>query len=86
MLDRFNVSLVGQINAHLHHLDLVDSFVKFTGDGWLVMTSNANEVTGLCCLALIVANSFQRDMAQTTEIDSQRIPAARLQSALAVTS
>jgi class 3 adenylate cyclase len=78
MLDRFNISLVEQINPHLQALGLENCLVKFTGDGWLIMTPDANEVPALCCLALIVANGFQREMARVTDIERERIPALRL--------
>jgi hypothetical protein len=42
-LDRFNISLVKQIRPHLEKLDLTDSLVKFTGDGWLVITEKSKK-------------------------------------------
>ena len=37
-LDHFNISLVEQIRPHLVKLGLDDATLKFTGDGWLLMT------------------------------------------------
>src|SRR5205807_9802220 len=54
-LDRFNTSLVSQIKPHLEKLGLRDALVKFTGDGWLLMTDEAEKVPvpAFCCLATI---------------------------------
>jgi hypothetical protein len=77
-LDRFNISLVEQINPHIEKLELDGVLVKFTGDGWLLMTSDIEKVPVLCCLAKIMANNFQREMSQKTGILEDRIPPLRL--------
>nr|AAU82142.1 pentatricopeptide (PPR) repeat-containing [uncultured archaeon GZfos10C7]QNO54052.1 hypothetical protein JNMMCFNH_00004 [Methanosarcinales archaeon ANME-1 ERB6] len=77
--DRFNRSLVKQIRPHIEKLGLTDSLVKFTGDGWLVLTDNKpNKIQVLCCLATIMANKFQEEMSEYTEISMDRIPPLRL--------
>jgi len=43
-LDHFNISLVEQIRPHLIKLGLDDAMLKFTGDGWLLMTHEADKV------------------------------------------
>ena len=77
-LDRFNRSLVEQINPHIEKLELNDVLVKFTGDGWLLMTNDIENVPVLCCLAKIMANNFQREMSQKTGLKEDRIPSLRL--------
>jgi len=77
-LERFNRSLIEQINPHIKELELNDVLVKFTGDGWLLMTDDIEMVPKLCCLAKIMANNFQREMSQKTGILEDRIPPLRL--------
>ncbi len=77
--DRFNRSLVNQIRRHLKKLELTDCLVKFTGDGWLVMTDKRpTKVQALCCLATIMANKFQEEMSKKTGILVDKIPPLRL--------
>jgi len=78
MLDRFNILLVEQIQPHLEKLGLGAILIKFTGDGWLLMTDEAEKVPALCCLATIIANRFQDEMSQKTGIARDRIPSLRL--------
>ncbi|RZB31003.1 MAG: hypothetical protein AEth_00957 [Candidatus Argoarchaeum ethanivorans] len=77
-LNRFNISLANQIRPHLENLELKDALVKFTGDGWLVMTEKAKEFKALCCLATIMANKFQEEMNKRTGIAINKIPQLRL--------
>ncbi|MGA2670080.1 MAG: hypothetical protein ABSF21_01485 [Dehalococcoidia bacterium] len=77
-MDRFNTSLVEQIKPHLEKLGLIDALLKFTGDGWLLMTEKANKVPALCCLATIMADRFQDEMSQKTGIAKDNIPSLRL--------
>ena len=51
VLDNFNKSLVQQIKPHLEKLGLIHVLLKFTGDGWLLMTENCDDVPALCCLS-----------------------------------
>ena len=37
-LDRFNRALVAQIEPHLEALRFEDLLIKFTGDGWMLMS------------------------------------------------
>ncbi len=76
--DRFNKSLVKQIKPHLENLGLAHNILKFTGDGWLLMTHDVNEVSALCCLATVMAKRFQNEMSQLTEIALDHIPQLRL--------
>ena len=77
-LDKFNIALADQIKPHIEKLDLSDSLIKFTGDGWLVMTEITEKVPALCCLATIMSNRFQEEMSQTTGITMENIPSLRL--------
>lgn len=52
--------------------------LKFTGDGWLIMTSEEERVPALCCLATIMAERFKEDMATRTHLKGDRIPALRM--------
>src|SRR3990172_8380471 len=65
-LDRFNISLVEQIGPHLEGLGLSDVLIKFTGDGWLLMTYDISHVPALCCLAKIMASKFQEKLNKLT--------------------
>ena len=76
--DRFNKSLVKQIESHLENLGLADTILKFTGDGWLLMTHDVNKVSALCCLATIMAERFRGEMSHLAEIALDRIPSLRL--------
>src|ERR1039457_6440812 len=75
--DTFNQALVDQIKPHLQELGLDKALVKFTGDGWLVMTSDTNQRPALCCLALIQANRFQSEMSKFTKVPADKIPSLR---------
>ena len=75
--DRFNRSLVQQIYPHLTKLDLTKALLKFTGDGWLLLTKEAKNVPSLCCLAIIMANKFKEEMEKLSSITSNIIPPLR---------
>ena len=77
-LDRFNLSLIEQIKPHLEKLDLTDTILKFTGDGWLVMSKGEKSVPALCCLATIMAYGFQDEMSLKTSIYRNAIPSLRV--------
>ena len=77
-LDRFNKSLVEQISPHLERLELLGVVIKFTGDGWLLMTNEVDKVPALCCLATIMAGKFQDEMNQRTGISQDKIPSLRI--------
>jgi hypothetical protein len=77
-LDSFNKSLVEQIEPHLKGLGLEDILIKFTGDGWLLMTEKEEKLPGLCCLAIIMSSNFQSEMSKETGIQANQIPQLRL--------
>ncbi|MCK5642653.1 MAG: hypothetical protein KAJ19_17730, partial [Gammaproteobacteria bacterium] len=77
-LDRFNISLINQIQPHLKKLGLTDALLKFTGDGWLVMTDEPKKAPALCCLATIMAEKFQEEMSLKTGLAIENIPSLRI--------
>ncbi len=77
-VDRFNLALVNHISPHLQAVQLEHAVVKFTGDGWLVMSDDQEDAARLCCLAMIMSRSFQQDMYNETGISMENIPTMRL--------
>lgn len=77
-LDRFNKNLVDQITPHLEMLDLMDALIKFTGDGWLLISDRLQHVPALCCLATIMGKMFQTEMSVATNIPESDVPALRI--------
>jgi len=77
-IDRFNRSLVQQIEPHLKKLDLDKELLKFTGDGWFLITPHSNLIPQLCCLALIQRHCFQKEMATKSNISEEEIPLLRI--------
>lgn len=77
-LDRFNLALVNQLKPHLEAVQLDDAVVKFTGDGWLVMSDDQEHAPALCCLALVMAHRFAGDIFSETGLEPDCIPALRL--------
>ena len=77
-LKKFNRSLVEQIKPHLENLELTNVLVKFTGDGWLLMTDDVDGLSALCCLSIIMANRFQDEMSRETDIVIDKIPPLRI--------
>ncbi|MCK5108507.1 MAG: hypothetical protein KAR25_02340, partial [Methanosarcinales archaeon] len=77
-LKKFNRSLVDQIKPHLENLELTDVLVKFTGDGWFLMTDDVDGLSALCCLSIIMANRFQDEMSRETDIVIDKIPPLRI--------
>ncbi len=77
-LDRFNRALVAQIEPHLEALSFDDLLVKFTGDGWLLMSPEVKDGDRLCALAVIMRERFAPDMQQRTALPATRIPGLRM--------
>jgi len=69
---------VEQIIPHIEKLELLDALIKFTGDGWMLMTDRVQKVPALCCLAIIMANRFQVEMNERTGIAISHVPRLRL--------
>ena len=76
--DRFNTSLVKQIKPHLEKLELNEALIKFTGDGWLVMTHDVRKIHALCHLAIVMAYNFREEISKLTGIQKNHIPSLRL--------
>lgn len=77
-LDRFNLALVNQLTPHLKTVGLEDALIKFTGDGWLIMSDDPDHAAPLCCLAMIMSRKFQLDMAKQASLSPQNVPSMRL--------
>lgn len=77
-LDRFNLALVNQIGPHLSAVGLEKALIKFTGDGWLIMSDEPEHAAPLCCLAIILARRFHIEMSLEASLTPQEIPALRL--------
>ena len=77
-LDRFNLALIQQLSPHLAAVGLGKAFVKFTGDGWLVISDEPEDAAALCCLAIILACRFQTEIAPQAGLEVDSIPALRL--------
>jgi len=76
-LDRFNLSLVNQIKPHLDKLGLNNALIKFTGDGWLIISDEEEKIPALCCLSTIMVARFQQEMSQASDIHISQIPSVR---------
>ncbi|HEO65002.1 MAG TPA: hypothetical protein ENI73_03930 [Spirochaetes bacterium] len=74
----FNSFLVKQIGPHIRKLALEDAIVQFTGDGWLVMTDKERKIPALICFAWIMAKLFQKEMAELTGFEIDKISPLRL--------
>ncbi len=77
-LDRFNRALVAQIEPHLEALRFDDLLVKFTGDGWLLMTPEVRDAERLCALGAIMRDTFAEEMQRRTGLPRARIPDLRM--------
>ncbi len=76
--DRFNLSLAKYLRPVVDDLGLQDSVIKFMGDGWLVFSSDVEQVRALCCLALIVARRFQDGLSKSVDMRPEDVPPPRL--------
>src|SRR5687768_10181713 len=65
-LKKFNRALINQILPHLKALELEHAVVKFTGDGWLIMSPTAG--FKLCYLAMIFRHGFRNEMSKLSNI------------------
>ena len=77
-LDRFNLALVRQFTPHLIAVGLESAVIKFTGDGWLVITDNTDDAAPICCLAIIMARRFQEEISAEAGLPLESLPALRL--------
>ena len=76
--DQFNLALVRQLGPHLTTVGLEDALVKFTGDGWLIMSDETDMVDRFCCLALIMGHRFRDEIAESAKIDLDKVPPLRI--------
>lgn len=78
LADRLSLALVAQLRPHLISLGLENILVKFTGDGWLLLSEEQAHAAPLCCLAMILSNRFQVEVSGMSGIALEKIPALRL--------
>jgi tetratricopeptide (TPR) repeat protein len=76
--DRFNLVLVNQLHPYLEAVGLESALIKFTGDGWLIMSDDPDDAAPMCCLAMIMAQKFQHDMSEEAALPLDHVPALRL--------
>lgn len=76
--DRFNIILAEHLKPHIRNLQLSDIFIKFTGNGFLLMTDLPDRVPALGCLGLILAESFNDEVARSFGIAQNRLPELRI--------
>ena len=81
-LDCFNRALIQQIEPHLKQLEMEKELLKFTGDGWLLLSPNSSLIPRFCCLAIIQKHRFQIEMASKTLMSKQQIPPLRIALAI----
>jgi tetratricopeptide (TPR) repeat protein len=72
------MALVDQLSPHLEAMELEHAIVKFTGDGWLVMSDEQEDAAKLCCLAMVMASNFQAEISSKAGISMENIPSMRL--------
>jgi len=77
-LARFNKALVRQIVPYINGVGLAHALLKFTGDGWLVVTHDLEDVEPLCCLATIMAAKCRDEIARLSDLSPEKIPPLRL--------
>jgi uncharacterized protein HemY len=66
--DSFNIALSKIIYPFLEDYDLEDSYVKFTGDGWIINIENPEKITNLVVFALALNKNFHFKIAELTGI------------------
>lgn len=72
----FNQCFVEQIGPHLERLQLRHAILKFTGDGWLVVSDAPGDTIPLACLAQVMASTFSSEMRERTGFE--RVPALKI--------
>lgn len=77
-IDKFNNALMDQIRPHLMKLGLEGELLKFTGDGWLLMTANTDMLRQLCCLAIIMSHKFQQEMSRLAGMEAKNVPPLKI--------
>ncbi len=78
LADRLSLALVAQLRPHLLSVGLEGILVKFTGDGWLLLTEDSDHAAPLCCLAMILSQCFRSEVSEMSGIEIEKIPPLRL--------
>ncbi len=74
---QFNKALVEQIVPYLEELELNDSLIKFTGDGWLIIRPDHTRVKAMVVLAKILAYRFGMDIRNLMSFPPEKISPLR---------
>ena len=75
--DQFLQGIVTQIDQYLGALRLEGAIIKFTGDGWLVMSSKPHATTSLVVLAKTLCSRFEDDIRELMTSPPATIPGLR---------
>jgi len=67
--DSFNIALSNLIQPFLVEYDLEDSYVKFTGDGWIINIEEPSKLTNLAVLSLVLRHKFHTQILDLTGIE-----------------
>ena len=74
----FNRALIGSIWPYFSEFGLVNSTIKFTGDGWLLFNPELEKAHSVVALAKTLAASFQSKLAESTGHTVTEVPPLRL--------
>lgn len=66
--DSFNIVLSKVLSPFIKNLNLEDSIIKFTGDGWVISISDPGKTINLSCLAVLLKNKFNSEIEKLTSI------------------
>ena len=66
--DSFNMALSQVLDPFIEKLDLSDSVIKFTGDGWIISISGGGKIINLVGLALLLSTQFNSEMERLSKI------------------
>lgn len=65
----FNIALSKVLSPFIKNLDLEDSLIKFTGDGWVISISDSSKIINLICLAILLKNKFNSEIDKLADIE-----------------
>ena len=68
----FNIALSKVLSPFITNLDLEDSLIKFTGDGWVISISDSSKIINLVCLAILLKNKFNSEIEKLADIKFYR--------------
>ncbi|MBK6882028.1 MAG: hypothetical protein IPH05_03610 [Flavobacteriales bacterium] len=74
----FGRAMVEQMTEHWTGLSMDGQALKYGGDGWMAFGEEKEQIEKLCCLALVMAKSYQEDMVKRTGLSVDQVPAIRI--------